>query len=162
MTGAQGPTGPTGPIGTITIAQTSNTNTTTNLNTVLGVEVPLVGTTEFLDAGFSIPATPNRIQCDFTGRVEVSFNVYATSVGVRPSLDFRITRNGTPIAAPIFNQMYIRNLTGHANGGTSGTYVLSVTSGDQIGIEATRASSATDAVTLAAAGSSFLLLKRLP
>ena len=161
MTGAQGPAGPTGAQGaagsTLTKAQVRNTDITTNINQTLATDVPLTGTTDFLDAGFAVSG--DGIQCNFTGDVKVDFSVYFESLGVRVGMDFTIAVNGTS-AGPIFNQNYIRNTGSHNSSGTSGSMWLSVTSGDVITIQATRSTGTTDSAELAIAGASLLLVER--
>ena len=130
-----------------TVAQFMNTDTTTNINVVSpGIEIPILGTEEFLDAGFTLVGSTGY-QCNFIGIVEVHCTVVATSTEQRAQVLLRINKNGTP--EPGTSQsMYIRATFGNDIASTSITKLVVVNTGDIISFQTMRPGDLTGAITM--------------
>jgi len=143
------------------VCQYSNTDTVTDLNVVLEATVPIGGTVDVIDPGFTQSAT-HGIQCDFDGLVEVSWFLHLGSGGVDNCTRYRLTLN-----AVLTGYIAICNIT-NTGGVDRGNavcpgQVISVSNGDVFFLTSRRlpgASNAT-ATTMAGAGISFLKIKRI-
>lgn len=145
-----------------TWAQASNTNTTTNINTGtnFSTDVPIVG--NYSDDGGSdfSQSGATGITCNFDGVVEVQANTHQGSGSQRPSPQIRTKLDGTPIG-PVGASGYIRNSSGHNESSCHiQTFRLSVTNGQVITIGSEQGANS-GTVTLEAAGTSFLYVKRV-
>lgn len=141
------------------IAQYTNTNTTTNLNTVGFTEIPITGTQEFLDPGYTLSG--NGVQVDFTGRIKVTASINLDSAGTpnRTGLEMAVfiagvEQNGRSNAA------YLRNAA-HQFDGLSLSKVYSITSGQVVTIRSIRVSTNTVGINMVTSGTSFMTIERV-
>jgi hypothetical protein len=146
---------------TLDVVQTSNTDTTTNLNlstaTTFPTEVPITGTTEIAGTNYTIVG--NGIQCNFDGLVKISANVHLFSTDPRAAIQLRARLNGTAFG-PVGSSGYIRDATGHQESSLHLCVWTQVTSGQIISLGTRRESTQAGSVTMALSGSSNLMVER--
>lgn len=144
---------------TLSIAQYTNTDVVTELHDVTPVEVPLVGTQEFLDADFS-QTVANRIRCNFAGRIKVTAVVNTESPSSEPSTTGFLRRPGKINIAingslqTVSSNYYNRGIRTDAadqdsyHGSATLTQYLDVVLNDQISIYNTALSQTGNSLTL--------------
>jgi hypothetical protein len=140
-------------------AQRTNTDVATNLNNLTQTTVPMNGALTTLGTGWAINGNgieltgpDSFVRCSFVVHVNASFN--------RGNMVVRLSRNGT-LFGPVAAHGYIRNANGHQESSyvMGGTWIQLVTN-DIITIETLREANA-GTISMAAAGTSQLLLERL-
>lgn len=144
----------------ISFAQRVNVDSSTNLNDLSEVEVPMDGALTTNQSGFSING--NGIEYTGTGTVWVkaSFVVSVNETFNRGNLIARLALNDV-VFGPIVSHGYIRNANGHQQSSYThpGTWV-EMTTGDIITIRTLREAAA-GTISMDQAGTSQLLLERL-
>lgn len=139
------------------IAQVSNTDVSTNINGGAWANVPINGSTDFLDSGFSI-GTNGGIICNFSGRIKVTGHVGYTVSGARVNVKIRIAIAGVGDALE-GKSGYVRNATGHNESSVDVSKYFSVTSGQEVTIQSR--SEAAEITTTMDFGGSMLLIERI-
>lgn len=120
---------------------------TTNINIAHpGIKLPLWGTEEFLDAGFT-KIDNTEIRCDFDGVVEVYCSLRATSTGADTAVALRAGINGV-LQLGITDSMFIANTNGLNTSSTSINKFFAVSNGDLISFHAAREGNVTTAITM--------------
>ena len=141
-------------------AQRVNEDVTTNLNDTIPVTVPIDGNLSTLGHGWAIAGDGIELTGpDSWVRVSCSVHISSGSEDVNLTLEFAL--NGTPLnPGPVSASNYIDGDDGNSESSSSiPGYWVYMEMGDVITIEALReANSGT--VTLAEAGTSYLLLER--
>jgi hypothetical protein len=135
-----------------------NTDITTDINTATFTAIPLNGTSIIIDSNFA--ASGAGIQCNFTGRIRVTYAVYMTSAGARVSIQCQPFI--AAVATGLISSMgYIRNTNAHNETTVNGSYILEVTSGQVVDIRGQRETAITTLTTMTTAGGSQLAIERL-
>lgn len=143
-------------------AQRVNVDIATNMNNLTQTTVPIDGALFTSGTGWAI----NGSGIELTGPgltnelIRVSFSVHVTGAFNRGNMILRASLNGA-LFGPIAAHGYIRNNSGHQESSyvISGTWV-EMNTGDIITVESLREAAA-GTLTMAAAGTSQLLLERL-
>lgn len=141
--------------------QLRNTDTTTNINSATTyADVPLNGTVITVGNGSTdFTASGNGVQCNFTGFVEASGQVYTTPGGSRSAYGTRFAKGGV-VTGSHGNSSYSRNASGHnESGNPMSVQLISVNSGDVLTLMSRRESAA--GICTMTSGGSHMLIKRV-
>ncbi|MEZ4858925.1 MAG: hypothetical protein R2781_08960 [Flavobacteriaceae bacterium] len=136
----------------------SNTDTTTDINTVSPIQLPIFGTMEWNDNGSLYTVSGNEITIADTGRYEIVANVSLMSSASRVAPELRITINGVEVGA-YASSGYIRDSNNHNESSLHLREVLEITSGDIIAINVVRSANSGSATMRSVGSSNFFILK---
>lgn len=139
-------------------AQRVNADIATNLNNLTQTEVPMDGAMATNQTGYAING--NGIQLIGPDAfVRCSFSLHLTSLAARTNLIVRLALNGT-LFGPVAASGYIRAGTGHNESSLTVCAWTKMATNDIITVSTLREANA-GTVTMAAAGTSQLLLERI-
>ena len=139
------------------IGMTTNTDITTDLDFAFSVwtEVPITGTTVFMDDSFFVSG--NGIACNYDGRVKVTASLYLLGDGIRSESALRIMVDG--VAQSVITEGAYKRFVGDpASIGI--TLVTNCSLGDVITLENQQAGVASVTV-MNGVGTSMLLVERI-
>lgn len=142
--------------------QATNTQTSQNLNTGTNFSnnVQIFGA--FIDesSGDFTLISNTTLRANFSGWIEVSFDVFIESFSQRASPHFRLKINGTP-TGPVAASTYIRSSSGHnESSGHISCYRVAVSTNDTI-ILGSEAEGSGGTTTFSSTGTSRILVKRV-
>lgn len=138
------------------LIKTTNTNTTTNLNTAGFTEVPITGTTVINENGF-YTVVGNGIQVPVQRTYRVTANIYVGGTSTRTNQRVRFHINGVAQGA-ITATGYIRSSSGHNESSYTLEDVFALNAGDIITVEAQQEAGG-GTTSMVSAGTSFLMVE---
>lgn len=146
------------------ISEYENTDITTNINnstSALYIDtVPIFGVESNNTGGYTVNLVNQYVTVNYTGIVSISVNIHVESFASRVAPQFRLRVNGTAIG-PVTACTYIRATNDHNESSAHiASFLLEVTSGDQISLGSRRGAKAGTA-TMSIVGTSDISLTRI-